>query len=695
MQLMCDAVSVLGSRHGILWDPRSKECRLIRFDAFTECPRFQLRAGIIIGGEEIILPLASDGATFTFLDQRTSPCTMSIMGIDPGSATKLKLTAVTPFRPRDGAFSTTPVINLRLTAVKLPGTFRWDDITNEATEAELFLEITSEDFTIDESRFDALDVTFMQHIDASPAPFPQRDRLVVTQGTRVGKRFTRTITLYTGEPLEALEIAWCTHSAPVLQIHGTCRPFKYIEQFADLDAVADWARAHPSALFENAVQVDGIIAQNNLSPSVNHLLAYSLHTWLGDTWWVKRDDTDWFSVWEGSCYFHSTVDVEYTQSPFYLAVWPELLRSELDFWPEFSKDGTHTLGDRGMGTLFLSHDAGVRTSANGQAYPHEMEVEETSNYLILAYAYYKRSGDDSMIRKHGDIITKYLAFLAACDSTGNGVPDLGIANTIDDASPAVQFGREQVYLAVKTLAAYAVGACMLDLLGLAALAANYRLLAARLRAVIEEKGWQGDHYATLLEKRGELTNPWSGEVSMCEEIPGWNAAHIYTANGIVPLDMIGFDLGLSPEHLATDLRVASERCLREYGCIHSDYSNSQLKKISGMEGLAGVSSDPGWVSMNMLRDMAAFYRGIDLQALSERYWEWQILTNTQETKLFFETFNGNNLCFYPRGIAIWGYFDALSGLVIDQTTGTMTASCPFPQVKVPRLFDADWRKQGE
>ena len=690
MQLMCDAVSVLGSRHGILWDPGAKECRLIRFEAFTACPRFHLRAGIVIGGQEIILPLAQDGAGFAFLDQRISPCTMSIMGIDPSSAVKAKLTAMTPFRPRDAAFSCTPVIGLRLTAVKMPGSFRWATISNTATEAELFLEISSEDFTIEESAPDALDVTFTQRLDAESAHFAQRDRLVVTSGTREGLRFSRRITLQGGEPQEALEIAWCTHSAPALQIHGTRYPFKYSEHFADIGAVADWARANPTALFDNAAHVDGIIAQNNCAPSVNHLLAYSLHTWLGDTWWVKRDGADWFSVWEGSCYFHSTVDVEYTQSPFYLAVWPELLRSELDFWPEFSKDGTRTLGMRGQGTLFLSHDAGVGTDANGQAYPHEMEVEETSNYLILSYAYYKRTGDDSILRKHSDIIMKYLAFLAACDSSGNGVPDLGIANTIDDASPAVQFGREQVYLAVKTLAAYAVGAEMLVLLGHTMLAVTYRKLEELLRDVIEEKGWLGDHYATLLEKRGELTNPWSGEKSMCEEIPGWDASHIYTANGLVPLDMVGYDLGLRTERLSTDLRIAASRCLREYGCIHSDYSNTHLHRIAGTEGLAGVAADPGWISMNMLRDIAAFYRGVDLRALAERYWEWQVLTNTQETMLFFETFNGNNLCFYPRGIAIWGYFDALAGLVIDQPNGVITTSHPIPQVIVPRLFDAVW-----
>ena len=60
--------------------------------------------------------------------------------------------------------------------------------------------------------------------------------------------------------------------------------------------------------------------------------------------------------------------------------------------------------------------------------------------------------------------------------------------------------------------------------------------------------------------------------------------------------------------------------------------------------------------------------------------------------MFFETFAGNNLCFYPRGIAIWGIFDALSGRVIDKTKGLDTASTFFPQVRVPEVFSVDWNQ---
>jgi hypothetical protein len=82
---------------------------------------------------------------------------------------------------------------------------------------------------------------------------------------------------------------------------------------------------------------------------------------------------------------------------------------------------------------------------------------------------------------------------------------------------------------------------------------------------------------------------------------------------------------------------------------------------------------------------------VDLRDMAQRYWEWQVLTNTQEPNVFHETFSGNNLRFYPRGVAIWGYFDALAGQVINRVKGMDRAEPALPGVRVPRLFDADWR----
>jgi hypothetical protein len=701
MQLMCDAIAVLGSRHGILFNPIAGECGLIRFDRFTRLPAVEIRAGIIVGDSEFVLPLCKDGSRFDLYDQRTTPCTVSFMGLHGASATKLKLTVATPFRPRDAVFSTTPVLTLRLEATHLGGQFRWTRKDVDIKKAKVFLEIGGSAVTSEPSGPDSIDLCFtsvrgttyegMTDVWATrDESIQQRDRLVATKGSRNGMRFEREVTLANGSS-EPLQISWCTWSEPAMEVLGEKLPFKYAETYRDLDAVATWARRNPDAISDNATRVDRLVSDNSCGQAVNHLLAQTLHSWLIGSWWAVKDDRDWFSVWEGTCYFHSTVDVEYTQSPFYLAVWPELLKYELDWWPSFAKPGEKAIGPRGAGTLILSHDMGAHATANGMIYSHDMEIEEVTNYVILSFAYWQRTGDDSMVRKHAETIRAFLRFVQACDTDGNGVPDMGMANTIDDASPAVQFGKEQMYLAVKSLAALGCGAEMLDHLDIRTDAESCRAQASRILDTIHTRGWTGTHFATLLRKDGMLRDPWTGKDEYNAEIPGWDAPHIYTVNGLALLDMVGVDSGLRGDWLVQDLAYATRRCLREYGCAHTDFSNQHTYANTKMEGLVGLAANPGWISMNMLRDISAFYRGVDLREISQRYWEWQVLTNTQEPNVFHETFCGNNLRFYPRGVAVWGYFDAMANQAINRVKGIDRAVPALPGVRVPRLFDADWK----
>lgn len=698
MNPIADAITVLGSRHGLVLDPVACGATIVRFDKFLDGAPVQIRAGASINGRDHHFPLCSEGQGFAFIDQRITPCASRFIGIEENSALKVTLEFVTPFRPRDAAFSTTPVLAIRLTAQKLPGIFRWTPVTAHPESIGLFFEVAGGEGCRVEAGADAVDIHFGSVLSKSRDKEPavaanrvmQHDRLVAPGARIDGVRFTLEVPVAATQS-PSLDVFWCTHSGPALEVLGSKKPFKYSQRFASLDAVADWAGREGASIFDNARKVDTLVGRNNLGPAINNLLAQTLHSWLLNTWWVDRDGRDWFSVWEGSCHYHSTVDVEFTQSPFYLSVWPELLAIELDFWPEFSKGGKSALGERGEGTEFLSHDCGVMACANGQDYPHDMEVEETTNYLILLYAHWRRTGDFSIARKWAEKIERYLRFIERCDTNGKGIPDVGVANTIDDGAPALQFGREQVYLAVKTLAAYECGAAILAELGQTAEADRFREKAAFIRQRVESESWRDGHYICLLNTDGRgLKNPWTGADLGMETVPGWDGHHIYTANGLAPLDMVGFRSGLDEVRIATDLVNATKACLCEYGCSHSDYV-AQLNTLGELQdGMSGVSAKSGWISMNMLRDIAAFYRGIDFRNLSERYWNWQLTTNAQAPALFFETFGGNNLNFYPRGIAIWGFFDALAGLQIDRVAGIDRAEPKIPGIDVPRLFEADW-----
>jgi len=659
-----------------------------------------LHAGIIVNGKTITLPLCQEGERFEFVDQTMTPTTMQLGGIDPDTGIHVKLTIRIPFRPRDENFSTTPAIFFDIEVEKYAYNFRWRQQKYENVEGEVFLYFSGKDFNF-EVKDDFINAKY-----SSPLLYPEKDgsvktesllcedRILVLSGEILNKegcaggRFP--FSLKKGETGPIISLAWCSYDPPVLEVMGKKSPFKYTERFKSIEDVVEWCRNSYTEVIENSKKVDDIILNHNLGEEISHLLCFTLHSWLFNTWWVVTEEKqDFFTVWEGSCYFHSTIDVEFTQAPFYLGVWPELLELELNEWPYFVKDGSLTLGERGKETVFLSHDMGIHTFCSGQKYPHDMEVEESANYVILAFVHWYRTGKTSVIEKHSPLIRKLLDFIVACDTTGNGIPDKGCANTIDDAAPAIQYGSKQIYLGVKAAAACLAGFYILKKLRQKDIS-KYKKFALKGLSTIEEEGWLGDHYAVTISRTIDgLVDPWSGR-RMAGELKGWDAYHIYTENTLALLDMIDFDMGLRRKRLIKDMKSALNNTLMKYGCRHTSYTPEA--SAFTIPGLAGTASKTGWVSMNMIRDIAAAYRGLDFLWLSGRYWDWQCTTNTREFSLFFETFYGNNLCFYPRGIAIFGILEAAVGFTLDMSRRKMKFSPLRPGIYVPVLILADWKK---
>lgn len=696
MQTMGDGISVLGSRHGMMWDPFLRQCYLVRFDKHPGIP-FELSVGVRLPGRTVVLPLCPEGALFEFIDQELLPTALVLTGIDPATALKVRLEVRIPFRPRDAVFSTAPVYYLKVAVSRLNKSFRWQQPAAGNVAGTLFIALKGQglDLRADQAGLEIsmqAPVTRAFGAAATPEGFTQRmqERLEVLAGQVTPQGAEAPFDLAFGQTGPEVSLAWCAFAPPTLSVFGELCPFRYQQQFRSLAEVTAWARANANEVASYGAWFDATIADHSLGATTTHLLGQTLHAWLVNTWWVQvpSREQEWFSVWEGSCYFHSTVDVEFTQAPFYLTLWPELLKMELDQWPEFGKAGELCLGARGADTQFLAHDMGVLAACGQQAYPHDMEVEEAANYVLLAFAYWRRSSDATIHLRHHDTIRRFLDFLLACDTNGNGVPDLGGTNTIDDASPAIQYGREQVYLAAKALGALRTGADMLEDAGYQNVE-EYRVQAELIRRVVENKGWLGNHYAVTLDPSAEgLFDPWSKQ-PLHGTLPGWDACHIYTANTLPLLDMVGYDLGLDEERIACDAQTALQRTLTRYGSRHTDYNGQDTNTLTA-DGVAVGSNTIGWISMNILRDIAAAYRGVDLLAMAERYWDWQTTTNAREVRLFFETFKGNNLCFYPRGVAIWGYLEAAAGLRYDRTSGTCELNALRQTTRIPLLALANW-----
>ncbi|MGC8764335.1 MAG: glutaminase domain-containing protein [Brevinematia bacterium] len=703
MNLIADALTVFGSRFGIGINPAKRECYLIKADDIKAFP-FELEAGIEVNGKRIYLPLSSDKENFYFHDQKLTPTTMQLSGIDPDSGLHLKLSFMIPFRPKDVYFSTIPVIYIKLKLEKLPNPFRWFGVKITKLEGKIFLRFKSKKFNYEYDKDKKEVLLSYEHIIKRPpkveggvlaqlsTPIEEKrkstDRIAILEGDYSDGEFYRHFDINSdGEIL----ICWANYESPILSVKGKLCEFKYTESFRDVQDVVKWGKENYREVLKNSNNVDNIFLSHNLGVSVSNLMSMTLHSWLYDSWYVRLDDEkDWYSVWEGSCFFHSTIDVEYTQSPFYLSVWPELLELELDEWPLYAKDGEIAIGDRGKGSLFLSHDMGLFANADRHFYPHEMEVEENANYILMAYAHWRRTGNDGIIRKHFQLIKKLMDFILACDTTGNGIVDLCCANTIDDASPAVQFGKEQIYLAVKSMAAVLCGIEILAYTSKENLS-KYKTFVSRAKNTIEKEGWKDDHYIVSLTKSADgLVDPWSGK-KLSGELEGWDAYHIYTENGLALLEMVGKRIGLSEKRIKEDILNAVKNTFTKYGCRHSSYIHN-VRDSEVRIGLASSSNKVGWISMNMLRDIVACYYGIDLFYLAENYWDWQLTTNSQDIYLFFETFYGNNLNLYPRGLAVFGYMEAIAGFSCDRVNGRKSSKPIRRNIEIPIFMFADWRE---
>ena len=422
-----------------------------------------------------------------------------------------------------------------------------------------------------------------------------------------------------------------------------------------------------------------ILEQAPMDTAQSHLLSQSFQAWLSNTFWcdvlgVEDVPPQWFGVWEGSCAYLGTLDVEYNIALLYLTLWPQLLGMQFGQWAEQEKPHAESAGS------FMGHDLGAGVNALGQAYPHNMEVEENCNFLLLLQAYTHWTGRVNVANEHADLVVRLARYLIWSDRDGSGFPSRGVANMIDDASPAVQFARKQTYLAVKRIAALKAAADLLAIHGEHdGLARACDQLADDDLKKVENAAWLDDHYGVCVDKSAVgITDAWTGKPLPYETLPGWDAYSIYTGNGLLLPMMVGRPDLLDRKRLRTDVAHAQRENASRYGCGHTS-----------------AESENVWISQNLWRDSLAQY--IRLRPMScQYYWDMQVMSNTGDNSLgFTDTYINNYLAFNPRGIAVIGHLVAAPRLIIDrQAPGgayiTVDPDRHKPQ-RWPLLPLADWR----
>ncbi len=456
----------------------------------------------------------------------------------------------------------------------------------------------------------------------------------------------------------------------VLKVWQNDCHLQYTEYFPNIDAVIEYARSERTELLKQTALFTNSINHSSISESTKSLIACGFQNYLANSWWVKDDhDEDWFFIWEGWCNFHSTLDVEYNNSWFALLYWPELLEKQFSAWFR----SIHPEG-------FPSHDVGLLLEVHSQVYPHHMPVEESCNLLLLTYALWRFRG----YRKwHGNLpeLVKVVEYLLTTDTTGNGYPNQGVANTVDDAAATVQYAKEQTYLAVKVLSALTA---FLELSkdapepeSLQNLAEKSRKMIAAIKNTMESVAWLGDHYAVCLPQSAEgLHDVWTGKKISATDLNGWDGYSFYTTNGLLFLLGTGLKPDLDYDRLLIDLQKSMSESLTPYGCTHSSVDRSNV-----------------WLSQNSWRDQIAGYLGIDLLDMAERYWKFLEWENTQgRGGCYVDTYGWNWLSYYPRGITTIGILASALGIKVNAEKKTVELAPVRLPCRFPLTILADWEQ---
>jgi hypothetical protein len=480
---------------------------------------------------------------------------------------------------------------------------------------------------------------------------------------------------------------------------------------ASIDAVADYALGSRPAIIEECDFFDGAFSDpylTTMSQSGHDLMASALQSFLANTWWVYNGGgNEWFSVWEGTCMFHSTIDVEYNDSWFYLYFWPDLLKKLLGEWPQFQKAN-------GQG-CFLSHDMGSVANVTGMAYSHDMPVEENTNYILLLYSYWKSSNDTAFMKAQFSKVRDYANFIFNCDTDGDGLPDLNTANTIDQGSPAIQNSRNQTYLGVKALGAYraaremAAAQDVKDQAFMNNCDAGVRLI----NITLGDKLWLGDHFAVCADY----------------SVPAQDreAYSLYASNGLLYLLAAGLDSGLTSANLARfqqDIASAAAANERRYGSVHTSKDNENE-----------------WVSQDLWRDALGYWLGVNgwgagQQARLDQYMNLERYYATKKNGGFWDVCAYNDyyflgtseanasgfsdssaaadylrqanmeaggmrgaysldaayqqsLGYYPRGTTVFSLISAMGRLCLDRPGGYLLYN-PGQAARIPVFSCADW-----
>jgi len=702
MQLMSWTIARLGSRFQLLFEPCHNRVRHAALGRFLDQP-LDLKLGLIEpDGTERVLPFTAEGHELFNCEQFERINSITFRGYSERYNLRYEFNLHSPFYPGDERLCIMPAFYLEM-RVNPVRQVRWHEPTDATPKrVQLFIRVQRPDTRI-EATADAgqgrpgLALNYENAL--APEQVNPEEEVAGLDETATVPVAERLVSLNAdATPLESGDglscqlpvtppgsgikwrLVWAAHvNEPVLHVsdgenEGKSR-LAYTRHWENVDQVVEEALTERDDRLTFSRRLEKILEQAPIDMAGRHLLNQGFQHWLANTWLYEAPDggdEPWFSVWDGSSLHHSPLHVEYTQSPLYLALWPELLARQLKQWRRFFT--AHGPSDG----AFAGHDLGSGLYVQGPRRGRPMEVEESSNFLLLLQAYTHWSGDRALAQEMGESVAGLSRYLLWADRDGTGFPSAGTGNPIDDATPATRFSQRQTHLAIKRLAALRAAADLLELADQAELAGQARQIAEGDVAKLERMAWLGDHYVVCVDDTGvqglDVYIPGGGTG---EHTPYWDAYSTHTGSGLLLPAFIGQSLLLEPDRLRSDLAAGIRESFARYGCGHTSADITDI-----------------WLSQNMWRDhLAAYLRvpGISPQC----YWDLQLVCNTHRQSLgYVDTYVTDGDCFHPRGVAAFGYLLAGPRLTIDRLTRQAAPVAVDPDRHRPQRWPllplADW-----
>jgi hypothetical protein len=250
-----------------------------------------------------------------------------------------------------------------------------------------------------------------------------------------------------------------------------------------VEEVCAFGLANCEAAFQKALRVDNRIEQR-LDPTRAWMVGQSIRSYLGSTQVLELPGgKPFWVVNEGEYRMMNTFDLTVDQLYIELALNPWTIRNVLDmFVSRYSYDDdakfpgeseTHPAGiafchDMGVGNVFSPEGYSCYEQAGLNGVFSYMSFEELINWALCSAVYYSHTGDYIWIQRHQNIFVKVLESMANRDNPDpaqrNGVMGLDSARcksgkeitTYDSLDASLGQARNNLYLAVKTWAAYAL-----------------------------------------------------------------------------------------------------------------------------------------------------------------------------------------------------------------------------------------------